>query len=74
MNERKISEYDLNELKGISKILKSAYIDDETDGSLNPDLTHYPTRLGRLLGKVNVANVYLTLLIESVERENTKNK
>lgn len=74
MKNYQMSEYDFNELKGIMKILKSAYTQDEIEGSSNRDLTYYPTRLGRLLGNICVVNIYLTSLIESVERENTKNK
>jgi hypothetical protein len=69
-----MSEYDFNELKEIMKILTSAYSQDEIDGSSNPDLDNYPTRLGRLLGNVVVANTYLKLVIEHTERENTKNE
>lgn len=74
MKTYQMSEYDFNELKGIVKILKSAYTQDEIESSSNPDLYNYPTRLGRLLGNISVANIYLTSLIEFVERENTKNK
>jgi hypothetical protein len=69
-----MSEYDFNELKGIVKILTSAYTQDEIDGSSNPNLDNYPTRLGRLLGNVIVANTYLKSVIEYTERENTKNE
>jgi hypothetical protein len=69
-----MSEYDFNELKEIMKILTSAYTQDEIESSSNPDLDNYPTRLGRLLGNVSVANIYLKLVIEHIERENTKNE
>jgi hypothetical protein len=73
MNKHKITEFDLNELKGIVKILESAYVKDEIDSSLNPDLTYYPTRLGRLLGNVSIAKTFLKLIIESIETENKLN-
>lgn len=73
MKNYQMSEFDFNELKGIVKILESAYIKDETDSSLNPDLNYYPTRLGRLLGNVSVAKTFLKLIIESVENENKLN-
>jgi hypothetical protein len=69
-----MSEYEFNELKGIVKILTSAQAQDEIESSSNPDLYNYPTRLGRLLGNISVANIYLKLIIESTERENTKNE
>lgn len=74
MKNYQMSEYDFNELKGIVKILKSALEQDEIDGSSNPNLDNYPTRLGRLLGNVVVANTYLKSVIEYTERENTKNE
>ena len=74
MKNYQMSEYDFNELKGIVKILKSALEQDKIESSSNPDLNYYPTRLGRLLGNVNVANIYLKLVIESTERENIKNE
>jgi hypothetical protein len=69
-----MSEYDFNELKEIVKRLTSAYTQDEIESSSNPGLYSYPTRLGRLLGDVNIANIYLKLVIEHIERENTKNE
>jgi hypothetical protein len=69
-----MSEYNFNELKEIMKILTSAYTQDEIESSSNPDLDNYPTRLGRLLGNVGVANIYLKLVIEHIERENIKNE
>ena len=74
MKNYQMSEYDFNELKEIMKILTSAYTQDEIESSSNPDLDNYPTRLGRLLGNVSVANIYLKLVIEHIERENTKNE
>jgi hypothetical protein len=69
-----MSEYEFNELKEIVRILTSAQEKDEIESSSNPNLYNYPTRLGRLLGNIGVANIYLKLVIESIERENTKNE